>query len=62
MSNPSQHGCKKCGSVVTLRIRKSSDSIELEVRDGLTEERSGVFQICCKKCRNVILDVELRPR
>lgn len=60
MSKPSQHGCKKCGSVVTVEARRSMDRIELVVKDGSTEERSGEFLLLCKKCRNPVLQVVLK--
>lgn len=59
MAQPTQHGCKKCGAVITLEIRSGSDKFEIRAKDATVKERSGTVQVCCKKCRNPVASVTL---
>lgn len=57
MSKPEQYGCKKCGAVIAVEVRGTPDKVEVRVRDARVQERSGKFQVSCKKCRSVIAEV-----
>jgi hypothetical protein len=60
MLRPYQIGCKKCGGVITIDPRKSSDRFEIRIKDAKTEERSGRMEIHCKKCNRPVAVVEVR--
>ena len=59
MSKPTQYGCKKCGAVIAAEVRKSSDRVEVRVKDAQVQERAGQLQICCKKCRSAVAEVSV---
>ncbi len=59
MLKPIQSGCKKCGAVVTIEMKPMSDRVEVRVKDGRVQERSGNIEIQCKKCLKPVALVSL---